>query len=102
MASKPRNEVAAAASVYDRDATTRIVTEEARSTAVSERPVLPGDFNEIDHKVLRAQTRIFGEDLCHAFIELPLLLRFAPGAQGDLHEHHAVGALNTKILRVVD
>jgi len=70
--------------------------------AISERPILPGDFNEIDHEVLRAQTRIFGEDLRHAFIELPLLLRFAPGAQGDLHEHHAVGALNTKKLRVVD
>ena len=72
------------------------------SFAASERPVLPGYFHQIDEEVLRTQAGIFGEYLCHTFIELALLLGLASGTQRDLHKDYAVGALNAEILRVVD
>src|SRR5215472_3609881 len=70
--------------------------------SVSERPVLPGNFHQIDEEILGTQARRLFQNLRHAFEERTLLLRFAAGAHGDLHEDDAVGPGDTEISGVVD
>ena len=60
--------------------------------AVAERPVLVGVLNEVDHHVGREDAALTTEVGAEPSVEVGLFLA-CPGASGDLHENHFIGAL---------
>src|SRR5450432_1603292 len=70
--------------------------------AISEGPVLPSCLHQRDQKILRRQPGGLREDLGHALEEFSFLLWLAAKAQGDLDKDDPVGALDAKVLWIVD
>src|SRR5207248_1781320 len=70
--------------------------------AVAERPVFPGDLDEVDEKVLRPEARIICEQCSGTRHEVPLLRRLASRGKRDLHQHHVIASLDAEIRRIVD
>ena len=56
----------------------RIALKRILRFAIAERPILPGDFHQIDHHILRAHARLLGQNLGDALIQFSFLSQLAP------------------------
>src|SRR5437867_13457248 len=58
--------------------------------AVTEGPVFPDDFDEIDEQILRLESRFLRQQFGCARVEVAFLFRLPTGAQGALHPPDAI------------
>src|SRR5438477_12068385 len=70
--------------------------------AVTERPVFPDDFDEIDEEILRLEPWFLRQQLDRARVEITFLFRLSPRAQCDLHQHDVIGPVDAEISGIVD
>src|SRR5207249_253204 len=70
--------------------------------AVTEAPVFPDDFDEIDEQLPRLEARLLRQQLGRACIEVAFLFRLPASAQGDLHQYDVIGPVDAEITGVVD